>query len=449
MMTVAHTELHNWWDGKVIIDVIKEYADDRGMLTELWRSDDPKMKNDGFDGKTVPTMSYWSVTKPMMIRGPHQHEAQTDFFITMKGRMVYQLFNPDTQEMKHFVTDPDKIYRVKVAPPIIHSYRNIQTTDITTGNFPTALFMGKNKKGYTKDKKIDEVRHEHVIEGVPTYWILGAPGRLGKSLVNTLYSKMGYHKYNIIPLYERFTNDKVGIEKIKVIMDYIIKNKNPNDVVINCIAKTNVQNKTDDFTFVNFSLPAYLTEICVKNQVHFLHFSTDYVFQNDDEEVSNYTKSKKKYEEWIESIMENPVFFDLERDDMNKYAHVIRVANLFSLDELDVHNVINKLNDRIKARQITAPDKLVVMPTCVDDVSNYLCDHYLPSIDSNTFTYNLSAKPYTIKELVEKFFKSDVPVNSIDTDLTLHTDRFLNSPRFVQLDSDVAILKKIDNINRS
>jgi dTDP-4-dehydrorhamnose 3,5-epimerase len=447
-MTVAHSEIFNWWNGKVIVDEIKEYVDDRGTLTELWRSDDLKMNDDGFGGKTVPTMSYWSITKPMALRGPHQHENQTDFFITWKGQMIYQLFNPDTQEMKFFVTNPNKIYRVKVAPPIIHSYRNLQTSDITTGNFPTALFMGLDKKGYTPDKKIDEIRHEEVVENVPTYWILGSNGRLGKALTNNLFANMGYHTYNVIPLYEKFTNDKIGIEKIKTIMNYVIKNKKPNDVVINCIAKSNVQNENDDFTFANFSLPAFITEICVKNRVHFLQFSTDYVYQNENI-ASNYTLSKQKYEEWVDSVLENPFFYDLDGDDMSKYVHIIRLANLFSLESDDVHNILNKLSNKIKGGEITAPDELVVMPTCVDDIAEYISKQYLPNIGTNSYSTNLSGKPYTIKQLVEKFFKSDVTVNGVESEVTLHADKFLNSPRFIPLDSDIAILKKIDIINRS
>jgi dTDP-4-dehydrorhamnose 3,5-epimerase len=445
-MTVAHTEVFNWWNGKVIIDEVKEYADDRGSLTELWRSDDTKMNDDGFGGKTVPAMSYWSITKPMSLRGPHQHENQTDFFITWKGRMIYQLFNPETLEMKFFVTDPNKIYRVKVAPPIIHSYRNIQTTDITTGNFPTALFMGKDKKGYTDDKKIDEIRHEHVVETIPTYWILGANGRLGKALTTKLFDNMGYHTYNVIPIYEKFTNDKVGIEKIKTILDYVIKHKKDNDVVINCIAKTNVQNDQDDFTFPNFSLPAYMTEICVKGRVHFLQFSTDYVYQNENIS-SNYALSKQKYEEWVDSVLENPFFYDLDGADMLNYTHIVRLANLFSLEKDDVHNILNKLSLRIKTGEITAPDELVVMPTSVEDVAEYLCKQYLPNIASNACSLNLSGKAYTIKELVKQFFKSDITVNAVESEVALHAHKFLNSIRTTLLDSDIAILKKIDIIN--
>lgn len=447
-MTISCKEVENWWNGKVIIDEIKEYVDSRGSLVELWRSDDTKMQDDGFDGNTVPEMSYWSVTKPYVLRGPHQHENQTDWFVTLKGRMVYQLYNPDTKEMKFFVTDPSKIYRVKVAPPIIHSYRNLQTTDIVTGNFPTALFMGKDKKGYSSTSKIDEIRHEHVVESVKNIWVLGANGRLGKELVARLYADMGYHSYNVIPISDKFTNDRAGIEAVKALMDVITLNKKDGDIIINCIAKSNVQSGSDDFLFSNFSLPVFLTEIAVRENIHFVQFSTDYVFQTG--EVSNYTRSKKKYEEWVDSVMETPILYGVEREQVYKYLHIIRLANLFSQDADDVHNLLNKLNSKLKAGAISAPPSLLVMPTDVAAIAEYLSKEYIPNIDKKVNTVNLSGKPYTIQQLVEKFLGLDPTVVEDGEQVLEHNvDRFLDPERWVELDCDLAILKKFATIKQN
>ena len=116
--TVTHKEVFNWWDGKVIIDELKEFSDDRGMVTELWRVDDNKSYT---DPTRTSVMSYWSLTKPFVRRGPHQHENQCDFFISFKNNMVYEFTNVDTNEQKFFITDPSKIYRVKVDTPIVHA----------------------------------------------------------------------------------------------------------------------------------------------------------------------------------------------------------------------------------------------------------------------------------------------------------------------------------------
>lgn len=438
--TVNHKQIHNWWDGKVIIDEITEYTDQRGCLIELWRTDDYKMNDDGFGGGTVPTMSYWSVTKPMVVRGPHQHENQTDWFITMKGLMVYQLYNPDNGEMKHFITNPDKVTRVKVAPPIIHSYRNLSTKECLSGNFPTALFMGKDKKGYTPTQKIDEIRHEHVVERADcrTVWVFGSNGRLGKSLVNKLYKKMGYHTYNVVPVSMKINNDMNDIKNLEVVLDFIKQNKKANDVIVNCMAKTDVQNQEDDFEFANFRLPKFLAEFCVANGLYFVQFSTDYVFQSG--ETSKYTQSKMMFEIWYDSTL--PIENQYETD-FKKLVKIVRIANLFSQDVSDTRNLLNKVYKSFLDNNLKSPQNLVIMPTDVEVLSEFLVNEYLFELDNHAPITNVSGKPYSIEDLVEKFIEPDEPVivGVVDSPKTVNNPKiFLETARL--LNCDLNILNK-------
>jgi dTDP-4-dehydrorhamnose 3,5-epimerase len=445
-MTIVHKELFNWWNGKVIIDEIKEFTDDRGCLVELWRTDDQKMADDGYGGGTVPLMSYWSITKPFVVRGPHQHENQTDWFVTFKGLMVYQLYNPSTDEMKHFITDPTKIYRVKVAPPIIHSYRNLSVKESISGNFPTALFMGKDKKGYSATQKIDEIRHEHVIEHCPTIWVFGSNGRLGKALVNRLYKDMGYHKYNVVPLSLKIQNDLLDIKNLESVLDFIKTNKKPNDVVVNCIAKTDVQNQLEDFEFENVKLPIFLAEFCVMNQIHFLQFSTDYVFQTG--EISKYTESKIKLETWFENALNCTQAPEYAKD-IKKYVKFMRVANLFSQDEKDVRNVITKVYKSYFDRNLRSPANLVIMPTDVEVLAEFISKEYLFNIDSQDSVVSVSGKPYSIHDLVEKFIEPVEPffVMGVDNPKTVNRPKeFLETA--ILLNCDVNILNKFVSLKQ-
>lgn len=411
--TVSHTELHNLWGGKVIIDEVRQYTDARGNLVELWRSDDLKTHqtitedHDGYDMEKCvrPVMSYWSITNPYVMRGPHEHLHQTDFFISWNSKMIYQLYNKDTNEMFTFITDPQKVYRVKVAPPIIHSYRNLESKPSTTGNFPTALFMGRDKK-----EAIDEIRHEEITENVPTFIVFGANGRLGKSFVNELYSQIGFHKYNVIPIYDKI--DKNNIFAINDMFKNLSKVTYEKVFFINCSGVTNVQKSdelADDMRWTNTELPVLFAGECSSRGWNMIQFSSDYIFQQinkNGDPLSSYTMSKKEMEDRI-NILDSDV-------SKNIAVTIVRVANLFSTDETDTHNMIKKIEDRLKLNgSITIDPNLIVTPTDVDIVSKTIVTSLNNSEDlyitnSGVKNVNLISKtPYNLRTLINKFYKCD------------------------------------------
>lgn len=386
MKTVAHKNIENWWDGKVIIDEVREYADSRGALTELWRTDDEVMAS---DKQHCPTMSYWSITKPYVMRGPHQHTNQTDWFYTFKNKMVYQMYNPETKEMKIHFTNPNAITRVKVAPPIIHSYRSLETRDITTANFPSALFMGENKKS-----PIDEVRWEDKFEHNPVIFIFGANGRLGKNLTKAFCNNMEFHAFDIVPCYEKVNNLaelQVLVEKLESLF------KNRNLYFFNCAAITNVQDtKTlfDAWEWTNAIMPTHFANYCNSNGWKFIGFSTDYIYQDDAQNGNSYIRSKKAFERSIANHQGS--------------VSILRVANLFSLEEDDVHNVIVKFKRKIEAQgDVTVDPRLSVFPTNVEQLSNKIVSMFK---SGTHFThesikyYNIVPKKYKLEEFVSTFF---------------------------------------------
>jgi len=56
----------------VIIKKINKNEDRRGWLAEIYRRDEIDFQ---------PAMSYVSLTRPGVIRGPHEHKYQSDCFI--------------------------------------------------------------------------------------------------------------------------------------------------------------------------------------------------------------------------------------------------------------------------------------------------------------------------------------------------------------------------------
>ena len=187
--TVPFKTVENWWNGKVIIDEIKTYDDTRGMVSEVWRCDD----GFGINSKQC----YISETEAYVQRGAHEHLSQCDFFISWKNTMVYQMYNPETKEMKIFITDKTKITRVFVDLGIIHSYRNLSEQKAFTMNFPTSLFKGEGKM-----EEIDEIRHEERFKDTDVYIILDANSDKGSKIMKEYFQNMGEHKYDVIPILE-------------------------------------------------------------------------------------------------------------------------------------------------------------------------------------------------------------------------------------------------------
>jgi len=417
MKTVAVAERkHEWFGGKVIIDEIREYEDSRGSLTEVWRTDDEEMS----ECPDRPEMCYTSLTNPFVMRGPHQHKDQTDWFYTFKNRMAYHLYDPETDEMEVYFTDPTKITRVKVAPPIVHSYRNLEDNQIFTSNYPTSLFMGPDKS-----EPIDEIRWEGKYVKNQTFVVIGANGRLGKALTNELYAQMGLHDYHVIPVYSKLhNNDEINdlFRKIDTALIDIETGKPETErvTIINCSAFADVAGANDPsvqekLDWSNVQMPISLCKMSAQRDWHFIQFSSDYVYQTlkDDAsifaELGKYTKSKIDMEE---GLRRSPKA-------MTSKTTLIRVANLFSSNDGTRHNMVKKFK-KIKrnGKAFTVAPDVKLYPSDVESLSEYLVKN-LADMGYNKLTslfFNagklsyinlLPEKSYTIPEFIKKYFDVD------------------------------------------
>jgi len=140
-------------NGIVIRDLIKN-EDNRGWLIELFRKD-------MIDEEIFPEMSYISMTHPGIVRGPHEHHEQTDYFCFL-GPSTFRLVMWDNR--KESSTYKNKIIlnigendprMVLVPPKIVHAYKNIGSKPGLVINLPNRLYAGWGKK-----EKVDEVRYE-------------------------------------------------------------------------------------------------------------------------------------------------------------------------------------------------------------------------------------------------------------------------------------------------
>lgn len=139
----------------VIIREMKRFSDSRGWLMECFRHDE-------LSKEIYPAMSYVSMTYPGVVRGPHEHVGQTDYFC-FAGPSTFKLYLWDNRKcsptygnkMTILVGEGEPAI-VIIPPGVVHAYRNIGQMQGLVLNFPNRLFAGWGKK-----EGVDEIRYEN------------------------------------------------------------------------------------------------------------------------------------------------------------------------------------------------------------------------------------------------------------------------------------------------
>lgn len=154
-MTFKQGKIHD-----LLVRPLAKYLDERGWLSELFRSDE-------LEGIPAPAMAYISMTAPGIARGPHEHVEQTDYFCFV-GPSNFKVYLWDcrpqsasfgVRQIVYAGADAPKI--VAVPPGVVHAYRNMGTENGLVFNAPDRLYAGEGRKS-----PVDEIRHED-IQGSP------------------------------------------------------------------------------------------------------------------------------------------------------------------------------------------------------------------------------------------------------------------------------------------
>ncbi|HMP03640.1 MAG TPA: dTDP-4-dehydrorhamnose 3,5-epimerase family protein [Gemmatales bacterium] len=139
----------------VIWKPLAKFHDPRGWLCELYRQDE-------LPEEFWPVMAYVSVTEPGVVRGPHEHVEQADYFCFW-GPSTFALHlwdaRPHSATFRHYQVEEvgaERPMAVVVPPGVVHAYRNV-------GSEPGLVFNGANRlyKGSGRAEPVDEIRHEH------------------------------------------------------------------------------------------------------------------------------------------------------------------------------------------------------------------------------------------------------------------------------------------------
>jgi len=136
----------------VIIKKLEKFIDERGWLAEIYRSDEIDYQ---------PVMSYVSVTKPGVVRGPHEHVYQSDCFVFVgPGDFELHLWDRRTNsqtkgEHQKLEVGENNPTMVIVPPGVVHGYKCVSKIPAYSINLVDKLYKGEGKR-----EKVDEIRWE-------------------------------------------------------------------------------------------------------------------------------------------------------------------------------------------------------------------------------------------------------------------------------------------------
>lgn len=141
------------------IERLTKYADVRGWICELWRSDEP------LESGVSPAMAYLCLTEPGIIRGPHLHARQTDCFI-FPGQAPLTLWMWKSPTLRaRWRLPAGECWRVEIPPGIVHAYRNDGDRPALLINLPSQLYRGVHRQ-----EPVDEVRYEDLQDSPYVPW---------------------------------------------------------------------------------------------------------------------------------------------------------------------------------------------------------------------------------------------------------------------------------------
>lgn len=135
----------------MVVRDLKRHADPRGWLSEVWRHDEIDYN---------PSMGYVSWTKPHVTRGPHEHKAQSDYFVFLWGSFQVDLWDrrqesPTRGRAMSFLAGQDRPAAVLIPPGVVHAYTCTSPEGGLVINLPDRLYAGVGHK-----EPVDEIRHE-------------------------------------------------------------------------------------------------------------------------------------------------------------------------------------------------------------------------------------------------------------------------------------------------
>ncbi len=120
-------------DGAKVKD-LKVIPDERGLLMEMFRSDDPDFQQFG--------QAYITMVYPGVVKAWHYHEKQTDHFVCVRGMMKVVLYDDREGSAtrgvvnEFFLGDHNPVL-LQIPPLVFHGFKCVSEHEALVVNIPT------------------------------------------------------------------------------------------------------------------------------------------------------------------------------------------------------------------------------------------------------------------------------------------------------------------------
>lgn len=143
-------------DGVKVKD-LKVIPDDRGMLMEMWRSDDPDFQRFG--------QCYITMVYPGVVKAWHYHKKQTDHFVCVSGMAKVALHDmregsPTYGETDTYVIGEQRQRLLIIPNNVYHGFTAVGTRPAMIINIPTELYDYENPDEFRRPADDPEIGYD-------------------------------------------------------------------------------------------------------------------------------------------------------------------------------------------------------------------------------------------------------------------------------------------------
>lgn len=143
-------------DGVIVKD-LNVIPDERGLLMEMWRSDDPDFQRFG--------QCYITMVYPGVVKAWHYHKKQTDHFVCVGGMAKVVLHDsredsPTKGETNEFVIGWQRQRMVIIPPDVYHGFTAVGEEPAYIINVPTELYDYENPDEHRRPWNDPEIGYD-------------------------------------------------------------------------------------------------------------------------------------------------------------------------------------------------------------------------------------------------------------------------------------------------
>ena len=141
----------------VRVKTLKPIPDERGLLMEILRSDEPIYERFG--------QAYVTVCKPRIVKGWHYHKVQVDHFVCLAGTAKVVLYDgregsKTFGKINEFVMGWENQILVKIPTYVYHGFTALGHEPAAILNLPTEVYRNSNPDEFRADPFSKEIPYD-------------------------------------------------------------------------------------------------------------------------------------------------------------------------------------------------------------------------------------------------------------------------------------------------